>query len=159
MTTATTLHPRFRRTLMALTATAALALSACGGDEPAPESESTPNTSPTASDSPSPSTSKKPKRPKETSPPASVDEVMVDVTITGNDVTPVAQQVELAVGETLLLEINADRAGELHVHSTPEQFANFEAGASKLDFTFDKPGSVDIEEHDSGALIVRVLVQ
>jgi hypothetical protein len=158
MTNATTLHRRLRRTLIALTATTALALSGCGSDEPE-SAQSTPGASPTASDSPSPSKSKKPKRSKETTAPESVDEVVVDVTIAGNDVTPVAQSVELAVGETLLLEVNSDRAGELHVHSSPEQFADFEAGASELDFTFDKPGSVDIEEHDSGALVVRVLVQ
>ena len=157
MTIATTPHPRLRRTLIALTLTSALALSGCGSDEP--EADSTSSASPAASDSPSPSTSKKPKQPKETTPPESVDEVVVDVTVAGNDVTPVAQSVELGVGETLLLEINSDRAGELHVHSSPEQFADFEAGASELDFTFDKPGSVDIEEHESGALIVRVLVQ
>ena len=157
MTTATTPHPRLRRTLIALTATTALAVSGCGSDEP--EADSTSSASPPASDSPSPSTSKKPKQPKETTPPESVDEVVVDVTVAGNDVTPVAQSVDLGVGETLLLEINSDRAGELHVHSSPEQFADFEAGASELDFTFDKPGSVDIEEHESGALVVRVLVQ
>lgn len=157
MTNATTLHPRLRRTFVALTATTALALSGCGGDEP--ETQSTPSASPTASDTPSPSKSKKAEPADETSAPASVDEVVVDVTIAGDDVTPVAQSVELAVGETLLLEVNSDRAGELHVHSSPEQFADFAAGASQLDFTFDKPGSVDIEEHDSGELIVRVLVQ
>ena len=154
MTNAITLHRRLRRSSIALTASTALALSGCGGDEP--ETQSTPSASPTASDTPSPS---KAKPADETSPPASVDEVVVDVTIVGDDVTPVAQSVELAVGETLLLEVNSDRAGELHVHSSPEQFADFAAGASQLDFTFDKPGSVDIEEHDSGVLIVRVLVQ
>ena len=88
-----------------------------------------------------------------------MDEVVVDVSIVGSDVTPVAQQVELGVGETLLLEVESDRAGELHVHSSPEQVVDFAAGSSELDLTFDKPGSVDIEEHQSGALIARVLVQ
>ena len=88
-----------------------------------------------------------------------LDEVTVDVTIVGDEVTPVAQSVELGVGETLLLDINSDRAGELHVHSSPEQFADFQPGSSELDLTFDKPGSVDVEEHGSSALIVRVLVR
>lgn len=153
MTTATKPHP-LRRSLLALTATAALLLGGCGEDEPAATEE------PAASGgSPSASESKEPKRTKETSPPEPVEEVAVDVSITGDDVTPVAQQVELGVGETLLLRVDSDRAGELHVHSSPEQFVNFAAGASELDLKFDKPGSVDIEEHDSGALIARVLVQ
>jgi hypothetical protein len=148
---------RPRRTLVALAATVTLALAGCGGDDP--ETESTSATSPSASDSPTAEESKPSKPSKKTSPPEPVDEVVVDVSIVGDDVTPVAQSVELGVGETLLLEVTSDRAGELHVHSSPEQFADFQAGASQLDFTFDKPGSVDIEEHDSGALIVRVLVQ
>jgi hypothetical protein len=130
----TIVHPPLRRTLIALTATA-------------------------TAESPSPSKSKSPKPSKQTSPPESVDEVTVDVTIKGDDVTPVAQQVELGVGETLVLNITSDRAGELHVHSSPEQELAFPAGSSNVDVTIDKPGSVDIEEHDSGALLVRVLVK
>ena len=150
----TTTPRRLRRTLAAVTATTVLALTGCGDDEPT-------RTTPAPSDAPSGSESgsEKPKRDKKTTPPAPVEEVVVDVAIVGDDVTPVAQSVELAVGETLLLEVESDRAGELHVHSSPEKFADFAAGSSSLDFTFDKPGSVDIEEHDSGALIVRVLVQ
>ena len=146
-----------RRTLVALLAALTLTLAGCGGDEPEAGGGSTPS-----ADAPStsePSESAKPKRDQSTSPPESVDEVVVDVSIVGDDVTPVAQQVELGVGETLLLEVESDRAGELHVHSSPEQEVDFAAGSSRLDLTFDKPGSVDIEEHESGALIVRVLVQ
>ncbi len=153
MTTIPQPHRRLRRSLVAVTATAALALAGCGDDEPT-------STTPTPSESPSASESEdKPGRDKKTTPPAATDEVVVDVSIVGDDVTPVAQSVDLGVGETLLLEVESDRAGELHVHSSPEQTVAFEAGSSKLDLTFDKPGSVDVEEHESGALIVRVLVQ
>ena len=149
----TTSH--LRRALVALTAMTVLAVGGCGDDEPAAQSPSSPSAS---ASSPSPS-EKEPRPGKDTSPPAPVDEVVVDVTIAGGEVTPVAQEVQLGVGETLLLEVSSDRGGELHVHSAPEQFADFEAGASRLDFTFDKPGSVDVEEHASGALVVRVLVR
>ena len=157
MTLVPTPHQRLRRTLVAASAAAVLALAGCGGDEP--EAGSTPQATDSHDASEHSDSAEPKKRDKKTTPPASVDEVVVDVSIVGNDVTPVAQSVDLAVGETLLLEVESDRAGELHVHSSPEQFANFQAGSSKLDFTFDKPGSVDIEEHESGALIVRVLVK
>ena len=158
MTLVSSTHQRLRRTLVAVSAAAVLALAGCGGDEPESQSTPEPTDSHDASEH-SDSAEPKKKRDKKTTPPAPVDEVVVDVAIVGDDVTPVAQSVDLAVGETLLLEVESDRAGELHVHSSPEQFANFQAGSSKLDFTFDKPGSVDIEEHESGALIVRVLVK
>jgi plastocyanin len=74
-------------------------------------------------------------------------------------VTPVAQSVEVEVGETVTLEVTSDRAGELHVHSTPEQYKQFEQGRSTISMVFDKPGAVDVEEHESHALVLRVLVQ
>jgi hypothetical protein len=70
-----------------------------------------------------------------------------------------AKTVELGVGETLALNITSDRVGELHVHSTPEKQLNFEPGKQRLELKFDQPGSVDIEEHESGVLILRVLVK
>ena len=152
-----TSHPRLRRTLVAAAATAVLALAGCGDDDTDTSVTATPPSSP--SSSPSESKKDEPKTSDETSAPPSVDEVEVDVSIVGDDVTPVAQEVNLAVGETLLLNVNSDRAGELHVHSSPEQMLPFEAGSSTVDVTIDKPGSVDIEEHESGQLLVRVLVK
>jgi glucose/arabinose dehydrogenase len=147
----TSQHPHLRRALVAVTATAMLALSGCGDSDSDSSDTPTPSTSSASTDGP--------KTSDETSTPPSVDEVEVDVTITGDDVTPIAQEVELGVGETLLLNINSDRAGEVHVHSSPEQELEFEAGSSQLDITLDKPGSVDIEEHESDSLLVRVLVK
>ena len=148
--------PHLRRTLVALSAAAALALAGCGDDEP--EAQGTTSESPAASASPSESKSKKPE-PKKSSEPPAADQVTIDVTVQGGEVTPQAQAVDLGVGETLVLAVDSDRAGELHVHSSPEQVVDFQAGTSELELTFDKPGSVDIEEHESGALIARVLVQ
>lgn len=158
MTLVSSTHVRLRRTLVAVSTAAVLALTGCGGDEPDTGSSSQATESQDDSEH-SESAEPEKQRDKKTTPPAPVDEVVVDVSIVGDEVTPVAQSVDLAVGETLLLEVESDRAGELHVHSSPEQFADFAAGSSKLDFIFDKPGSVDIEEHDTGALIVRVLVK
>jgi hypothetical protein len=45
------------------------------------------------------------------------------------------------------------------VHSNPEQELAFRSGDNELRLTFDKPGQVDVEEHESGALILRVLVK
>jgi hypothetical protein len=151
----TTSHAHLRRTLVALSAATVLALAGCGGDDSEAQTLDT-SDSPAASESPSTSESGKPKQSSES---PAADEVTVKVSIKGGDVTPVAQAVDLGVGETLVLAIDSDRGGELHVHSTPEQMVEFQSGASRHELTFDKPGSVDIEEHESGALIARVLVK
>lgn len=128
-----------RQGLVALCAVALLLLSGCGGEE---TSSTTPTGSASQSDEPT----------------AKADS-QIDVTIEGDKVTPVAQAVQLEVGQTLQINVTSDRSGELHVHSSPEQEFEFEAGTSQFQVTLDKPGSVDIEEHVSDALIVRVLVQ
>jgi plastocyanin len=133
---------------------AAVALTACGGQADKPEAAPTDSPS-SSSPSESPSQTAPPKPSKKPKPAGATAEV----TIEGGSVTPVAQSVEVEVGETVTLEVTSDRAGELHVHSTPEQYKQFEQGRSTISMVFDKPGAVDVEEHESHALVLRVLVQ
>lgn len=147
-----------RRTpLSALLLCAALVpLTACNDDEdPTPPSggaESATTATPSESPSPKAKQSRSPK-PK---PSPSFDARM---TVRGDDVEPVAQRVDAEVGEPVVLAVDSDRTGELHVHSSPEQYLDFKAGTSTLRFTVERPGTVDVEEHDSGQLVLRVLVQ
>ena len=151
--------PRFRRTLLVLAASTALALSGCGEDEPDPSASSSPSASEHSdheeTDEPSESPSEEPSKSED----SGESVATVDVTIKGDEVTPIGEAVEIGVGEKVVLNIDSDRSGELHVHSSPEKELEFPAGTSKLDVMLDQPGSVDIEEHESGALIVRVLVR
>jgi len=130
---------------------AAVALTACGGEADEPSAAPT--------DSPSATTSETPAEAPSESPSEEPASASAQVTIKGESVSPVAQTVEVGVGETVTLEVTSDRAGELHVHATPEQYHDFSRGRSTIEMTFDKPGAVDVEEHESGALILRVLVQ
>jgi plastocyanin len=82
----------------------------------------------------------------------------VDVTVDGDAISPTNKQLEVGVGDTVTLHVTADRAGELHVHSSPEQELEFEKGETDLPITLDKPGSVDVEEHASDTLVLRILV-
>ena len=143
----------------------ATSLTACAEDSEAPaaseptsqsvESE-TPSTSksPSESESPSESPSKSPsKSPSEDAGPT------LEVEVEGDEVKPVAEQIDLAVGQRLTITVQADRAGELHVHSDPEHTFEFGPGTEKFQLTVDTPGSVDIEEHESDALVARLLVR
>jgi hypothetical protein len=133
-----------------------LALAGCGDDaEPSASSETpTPPTASSSSTEPaSPSTSATSATPV---PPAGPS---LDVTISGDEVKPVAKQVRAKAGDVLLVTITSDRTGELHVHSSPEQEVGFKPGTTEVEVELEKPGQVDIEEHESGALIARVLVK
>jgi hypothetical protein len=83
----------------------------------------------------------------------------LDITVAGMSITPNAERIEVGVGETFTLNVDSDREGGIHVHSTPEQSLDFAAGETALEIVVDKPGSVEIEEHESGIVIVTLLVQ
>ena len=84
---------------------------------------------------------------------------VVDITFDGDSVTPNGERIDAKVGEPLTLDITADRAGELHVHSTPEQEIAYDAGTSTHEVTFDQPGVVDIESHHLDKVVVQVEVR
>jgi hypothetical protein len=83
----------------------------------------------------------------------------IDITIKGHDISPSGETVEASVGEPVTLAITADDAGELHVHSTPDQVVAFDAGSSTHELTFDKPGVVEVEDHHSGKVVVKLEVR
>ena len=83
---------------------------------------------------------------------------VVAITIEGDEITPGGERLEVARDEVVTLEITSDRAGELHVHSKPEQYVEFEAGTSTHELVISAPGVVDVEEHESGHVVVQLEV-
>ncbi|WP_300405765.1 hypothetical protein [Nocardioides sp.] len=102
-----------------------------------PEPDATPTPKPTPTEQPAPE---------------------LEITVAGDQVSPNAVELELGIGETLLLRFDADRPGELHVHSKPEQYVDFTAGTSTHELVVTTPGTVEIEEHDSGSVVALVEV-
>lgn len=177
--TSPVLPVRATRVVTALTAAAALALAGCGqdassaddSDEAAASSSSTPTsespspsaTEPSASTEPStgPSTelsSKPTKKPSRTAEPTPAG-LVIDVTVQGDQVSPQAEVVEADIDKPITLQIQSDRAGEMHVHSSPEQYVDFGPGSTTAEITFENPGAIDVEEHETGALVLKLLVQ
>jgi hypothetical protein len=102
----------------------------------------------------------------DTDPPASSqaatsdgDDVTLTVTREGDEFTPNGERVELAVDQTLVLTIDADEAGELHVHSTPEQEIEYAAGTSEHELTIDRPGVVEVESHEPDIVLLQLEVR
>ena len=133
-------------------AVTALGLSGCASaEDDEPGGAATTSSAPTETGSASTSTEPEPE-PE----PAGV---VVEITFDGDSVTPNGERVDAKVGEPVTLEIDADAAGELHIHSTPEQEIAYDAGASTHEVTFDQPGVVDVESHDLAKIVVQVEVR
>ena len=84
----------------------------------------------------------------------------IDVTIQGDSVTPNGDRVDVKVGQPIELVVQADAAGEIHVHSDPEHELTYSAGTTTLPtFTIDKPGIVTVESHALEKTIVQLEVK
>ncbi|WP_205474496.1 hypothetical protein [Nocardioides sp. SYSU D00038] len=122
-----------RRVLVTLTVAVLTlaAATACGDDEPAPPAGGDGGTAETKT---------------------------IEITFDQGTVTPSGERVEVAVGQPIELVVTADVAGELHVHSTPEQELAYGAGTSTLPLTIDQPGVVEVESHDLDQVVVQLEV-
>jgi len=142
---------RTRPVIAAALATALLALGGCSDDDGSSSSPSTSETSTPSSSTGSPAGSPTTKKPE----PAGTT---VDITIKDGKVTPNGDRVKAKVGEPVILKIDADVAGEIHVHSTPEQELEFDEGTSTKKLTIEQPGIVDVEDHALDQVIVQLEV-
>jgi hypothetical protein len=148
----------FRTTLPALALAATVALAGCGSDDTDTGIETV--TAGSAAPSSAAATETPTETPTETKPaqPAQPAADLV-VTVEGDRVTPNAEELTVQAGEPLTIEFTSDRAGELHVHAKPEQYVEFEQGTTTTELTIDVPGSVEIEEHETGAVVALLEVQ
>lgn len=90
---------------------------------------------------------------------ASPSGTVVRIQITDNGVDPTGSRVDVKKGQPVTLLINATKAGQLHVHSTPEKHIDFPKGSSAATLTLDQPGVIDVEDHALDKLIVQLEVR
>lgn len=90
----------------------------------------------------------------------STEPTTIEVTIKGDTVTPNGERVDVQHGQDVTLVVTADKAGEIHVHSTPEQELGYDAGTTTLTIKdLDQPGVVDVESHALDKVIVQLEVK
>lgn len=138
---------------------AALMLTACTSGEDGPATDGTDAATPTGG---APSSEPAPASESPSDPTPSSEEPAdptVQVRIIGERVTPNAEEVALSVGDRLVFEIVSDRPGKLHVHSKPEQYVEFGEGSTRAEISIKTPGSVEVEEHDTSAVVAIVEVR
>lgn len=155
---------RSTRTLLATGVAAALLLAACGGEEPSADEAASPSAGVSAAE-PTDEPSDEPTE-EETEEPAEEESdkprpqgPFADLVFDGDAVSPNGERLELGLDQPLTLRIDSDRAGELHVHSTPERVIKFPAGQSERQLRIGQPGVVEVEEHDSGKILLQLEVR
>ena len=84
---------------------------------------------------------------------------VIEVTFTGDSVSPSGERIDVSAGQPLTFEVTAEKAGEIHVHSDPEQTLEYDAGETTLELTLDRPGVVNVESHELDQVIVSVAVR
>jgi len=146
---------RTRAITVSLLLAAGLTLTACG-EEADTAAEPTPSPT-TASSTPTETPSEEPES-EEPEPEPEPQGTVVVVTITGDRIEPNGASIKADLDEPVVLAITSDRAGELHVHSTPEQFVEFRKGSHEYELTFEQPGVVEVEDHDTGFVIAQLQV-
>ena len=63
-------------------------------------------------------------------------------------------------GQPIELKVTADKAGEIHVHSDPEQELAYDKGTSTVEIKpIDQPGIVEVESHVLEKTIVQLEVR
>ena len=139
-----------RTTPLALALVLALGatLTGCGSDEPDPNTPTGEALERTPTPTPTPT-------PTESEP--TEDAINTITIVRENDkFDPSGEKVKVPVGEEILIVVVSDVAGELHVHSTPEQEISYKKGTSQHRLTIDIPGVVEVESHDPDYVIVQL---
>ena len=130
----------------------ALALTACGGsgDEPGG------TTTTSAASSSSSSSSSLSSSSSSSSSPAGRT---IEVTVTGNKVSPAPTTVDLAVGEKLTLTVTSDHADELHIHGFEVEKELVAADPLSVTVTGDQPGVYEVETHHPELRLLKIAVK
>jgi hypothetical protein len=90
----------------------------------------------------------------------STEPKVIEVTFDGDSVTPNGERVDVSTGQDVELHITADQAGEIHVHSDPEQELKYPEGETTVTIDgIDTPSTVDVESHTLDKVIVQLEVR
>ena len=83
----------------------------------------------------------------------------IRITFSGDSVSPQGERVDVGAGQPIQLLVKADKPGEIHVHSSPEQELEYGEGTTTLKLTIDKPGIVEVESHTLEKTILQLEVK
>lgn len=79
-------------------------------------------------------------------------------TIEGGELAEGPDRIEVAKGETVVIEVTSDVADELHVHGYDKQLVLAAGKPAKLEFVANIPGAFEIELHEFHGQLTQLRV-
>lgn len=157
--------------LALLPALGMLVLAGCGDESTGSgDPAATPSSTPTAPAGPSdlpttvatptaPASKPNPSTPYNTTDPSREQaDVTVNVSIAGGKVTPSGASIKVKAGQTVLITAVSDTADELHVHGYDKTLDLKPGKPGWVKFTADAKGTFEVETHESGKLLAKLVV-
>ncbi|MFC5260765.1 cupredoxin domain-containing protein [Kribbella qitaiheensis] len=149
--------------LALLPALGMLVLAGCGGgDDSGADSSPSPSVAPTASPSETPSGT--PSTPKSNTPSNTTDpsgeqaDVTINVTVANGKVNPSGSSIKVKAGQTVLITAVSDAADELHIHGYDKELELAPGKPASVKFTANMKGTFEVETHESGKLVAKLVV-
>jgi hypothetical protein len=150
--------------LALLPALGMLVLAGCGnesdsGGSPSPSAPATtPSDTPSATPSGTPSDDPK-NTPSNTADPSGEQaDVTINVTVANGKVNPSGQTIKVTAGQTVLVTAVSDAADELHIHGYDKELELAPGKPASVKFTANMKGTFEVETHESGKLVAKLVV-
>lgn len=85
----------------------------------------------------------------------------ITITINGSDTSPNGSEIDVQVGQPIEFVVTADKPGEIHVHSSPqEQEFEYTKGTSTFEVKpIEAPGQVTVESHTLDKVLFKLKAQ
>jgi hypothetical protein len=156
-----------RSTLIRGTATALLpalgmlVLAGCGGDSDSGSSASTTASSSTPATTPSgtPASTPNTSSPSNTADPSGDQaDVTINITVANGKVNPSGATIKAKAGQTVLITAVSDAEDQLHVHGYDKEIELVPGKPVSEKFTANMKGTFEIETHESGKLVAKLVV-
>jgi hypothetical protein len=85
--------------------------------------------------------------------------VLVEAKVTGSNVQTASQRVRVDLGQKVRIQVEADRAEEVHVHGYDLKGDVAPGKPAIIDFTANVPGVFDVELEEAGLKLFELQVQ
>ena len=147
--------------LALLPALGMLVLAGCGDESGAGSTPSTPppSSAPTSVPPATPTETPKSSTPSNTADPSGEQaDVTINVTVANGKVNPSGTSIKVKAGQTVLITAVSDAADELHIHGYDKELELAPGKPASVKFTADMKGTFEVETHESGKLVAKLVV-